>query len=973
MSLQTSLANFRAQVERTFEQVGRVALGKRPTAAVADITEKVGGKTLTQLLAAIRAATTTHINKTGNAHNDTPASVGIHSLESWQAIEPTLMPKSIVPVCRYGSLNYLPPGLTGSFEGGTTGKIQSSCAIMIEEDGTAVYLRNGTDGSKSGVFYAYVPNATIRPSQPVKTTRRYRPSWFPAGKSAKVIFACSSSVIFGQLQDANGVGGDYFMALTNGTYDDSKHTGGIIPQALAESFGKNGEASLAGNTVFFFGQTGIVQNGELDISVWSIPRSTLAAANGGNVTLTQTTGITTKGFGNVNYPALDKIRLTGKLASANAGDNPMVRLVGTFSSAVVFYWDIPTLTTAYDPVSGKIRFRLVGQSRFVTTGNSLYQATGFSFTYDPATKQATLDPYYLPGGNTVTNGGDLPVYAGPAFEILDTDKLATTGQQRSSYAFDDYGNACRIIISTGIDNMTLHLGVMNNFVSRYANLEGHAQTISGRGSQLAIRPSFGTALGSNFFAPVLFSSTKLMLQADGVNAAGAYQRGYVTTTLEGDGVSYSYESIYLGQNVKGYMPSADRKFITDQGKVPDDYRCSVNEITSNSVFCSTLRFSAGHPGLTTLSKTTGYKAINEDLSTGDPVTFSEALLQQVASQISVQNVALGGNPLTDYVIEVIVPTTNGVPPFAMIVAQDSALNLLFAVAKLSVSRDGAGNIVNATSNKLYTPRVVYEGIGRGLGYSAVNLNYCGTLAMWDNGTDVLIGTSSVANFFIPGGNPIPTISFRFNKASNEFVVNATYNMRTWNHYSNQSGRNYVAHPSLGFGFIWGTIGETGYSDETTKLNFLPIARDTATFDAWSSGVVPPVDTWTCLASQKAAEGWVLYFSEDTPLVINGNYYTLPVSSIDLRSILADASNRTFYIYARIVSNVAQYVVQTGQTDESNTNMLVGTVTTNATQIVTINAEKVTRLGNARISITAKGSAIPVTTGLPRTSDKLQWS
>ncbi|MNV60867.1 hypothetical protein D3C71_1533480 [compost metagenome] len=54
-------------------------------------------------------------------------------------------------------------------------------------------------------------------------------------------------------------------------------------------------------------------------------------------------------------------------------------------------------------------------------------------------------------------------------------------------------------------------------------------------------------------------------------------------------------------------------------------------------------------------------------------------------------------------------------------------------------------------------------------------------------------------------------------------------------------------------------------------------------------------------------------------------------------------------------------------------MYVGKVLTNATQIATIEIEKVTRLGNVRISLTARGSAIPVSTGLPRLADKLQWS
>jgi hypothetical protein len=629
------------------------------------------------------------------------------------------------------------------------------------------------------------------------------------------------------------------------------------------------------------------------------------------------------------------------------------------------------MVSAYDQVSGLIRTKVYGQSRSVTTGNSVYASIGFSFTYNPVTKVAKLDTAMLAGQSTITEAGDLPAYAGPLYDMLTYDKIATTGQQKSSYCFDEYGNAFRMMVSTGVDNMTIQIGKMNNFVSRFANLEATATTISSKGV-IAVRPSFGTALGSNFHSPSFVSATKLVMMADGVNAAGAYQRGLVTTTLEGTGNNYIYDSIYRG-TIKGYAPSADRKFLTDLGLAQPDYEAPINEVNASGVFASSLRFICGSPGLGTYSRLTGKKTIAGDLSLGSNVSITEALLQKVGKSISDKTVEVSLPPFEMYVIELVVPTQNGVPPFALICAQDTSKNLIFTIAKCAVVRDAADNISNVTVSKVYPQRIVYTGIGRGIGYNATNVLYSGACAMWDNGTEVLIGSSSSANFLVPGGNPIPTVAFTYNKTDGEFHHASDFKMRTFNHYSNSSGRHYMAHPSLGFGLHWGTIGETGYSDETTKLNFLPIGRTQADYDAWAAGTVAPTDQWTCLASQKAAEGWVLYFSEDTPVVLNGNYYILPVSSVDLRTILADASNRTFYVYARIVNNVATYVVATNQSAESNTNMFVGKVVTNATQISSIEIEKVTRLGNARISLTAKGSAIPVSTGLPRLADKLQWS
>lgn len=984
MALVESLAACRAALKRLTTQVGRVATGKRAAAVTADTTLKVGGFTLSQLVTQIRAATMAHINKTGAAgHGETAASVGIHTKETWDALEPTLMPKSIVPVSRYGSLTYLPPGVLGSFEGGTTGLQIVGCAIIMEDDGTVVYLRNGTDGAKQGVYYAFYEGASQRVGNPTRTGRRYQPAWFPAGTTALGVFASSASVIFGQLQDAAGTPGDYFVALTNGTYDDSKHTGGIIPKATAEAMllnNQSGEIFLAGDTIYLLSCTVTsASNGPttnpaqpFDILVYTMPRATLAAANGGALTFTQVTGITTEGFGGQTYAGLDRMRFANKIVSNVASEYPIVRRVGTrFTFLIPFYYYTPTFVSAQDEVTGVIRTKIYHQSRIVTTRDAPYSPTGFSFTYNPATKVAKLDPFFVGRENTVTDDAPTPTYAGPLFEGLAMDKLVSTGPYKKVYAFDDSGNAWSFLISNLVDTLTVQAGTVTNWTSKFAALEYGVANITQKGA-LSVRPSFGTAIGSSLHGAVMLAVDKMYLFADGVAANGAYRRGLVYTKLEGS-PTYTYESIYKG-SIKGYAPSATREFLLDKGLVDSNYYAPVNEVSAaGSVKVHTQRFITLSPGVSTVSRLEGYDNIGADFSLGKPVDCLDSSLQALGNAIAAQHVANGEPKTLQFMVELIVPT-NGVPPFVSMLGWNEEGNIYVCVCQVNVTINASGRVVSAGAGITGAPHYVYKtGTTSGIQMANNHLFYCGPVAMYDNGSDVLIGLSQPAYMQVPGGSPQASIAFRYNKADKLFHYRPDYAQRVYNVYSGGTGRHFVAHPTLGFGFCWNTQGTAGYSDETTKLNFQPIGKTAAELDAWTGQLAVDSSLWVCLASQKAAEGWVLYFSEETPLVLDGKYYILPVGNLDLRTVIANAANRTFYIYVRITGGQAAYVVQTGQTDESNVNMFIGTVVTNATQIVSINVEKVTRLGNARISLTAKGSAIPVSTGLPRAVDQLEWS
>lgn len=112
----------------------------------------------------------------------------------------------------------------------------------------------------------------------------------------------------------------------------------------------------------------------------------------------------------------------------------------------------------------------------------------------------------------------------------------------------------------------------------------------------------------------------------------------------------------------------------------------------------------------------------------------------------------------------------------------------------------------------------------------------------------------------------------------------------------------------------------------------------------------------------------------TPIFMNGKSYQLAATNIDLTTM--DASSR-MWVFLQIDNSgnlgfATTFTYNDTAHAESPTNMLVGTVTTDASKTLTVSINKVTRVGNFRLSASKIGSAIPVSTGSPYDSGTFNW-
>lgn len=114
-----------------------------------------------------------------------------------------------------------------------------------------------------------------------------------------------------------------------------------------------------------------------------------------------------------------------------------------------------------------------------------------------------------------------------------------------------------------------------------------------------------------------------------------------------------------------------------------------------------------------------------------------------------------------------------------------------------------------------------------------------------------------------------------------------------------------------------------------------------------------------------AVGWTVFFQDGVTMMVNGTPYSVPGTSIDLRDIDAAPYNKTFYVYVTLEDRRGRYLISDTKLRHSARRMHVATITTSATQILTIERFQPFLIGDLELSSYRKGGIIPVSSGQPQ--------
>jgi len=957
MDIAALIDETRSQLRTIVTRSKQLADSVRAAAFLSDNADKLENQTLAQVRTALDAPLAAH-NAQANPHNETAASVGIPLKTAVDAKLAQLIPTGILPFSNYGSQDYLPPNVAGSFEGGTTAASPKITALLVENDGTLVFLRNGTNGSKSGVFYAYVKNALTIPQlvNPIKTNKKYAPSYFPAGKSAAQLLAWSEQLLYGRLQDdATGALGDYFLSVTNGTFDDSKHVGTIIPAANGSAV-FDGGLCILGSTIYHFSANIPAWTTPVDIEVRTIPLAGVLA--GTAATWTKVDTWSTTGFsGSVSST---NIRLANVVASPNLADKPLLQVTGptAFTALNLSHYEYPSLYAVPDEASGKIRLKWSANTYAATSLGSLYRYITFSFVVTPAGKAAALDSGLTTQNQISFNDAVVnmtgPVYATPQ----EYDAINSPSNSRRDIHYSDAGYVFSIRVHQSIDTVDLLRTKITNYSTRYEAARYGAtvgQDITGINSVA----TYGTAIGGAMVGCYPVALNKAVINCLGRNNAGSTVRGQAWSALEGTSNDYTYRSILNG-SYKGYRPSADRGFVNDLGKDDSYLNMPVVEVIGQTIVVSGNNYIRAD--ITGASRPT---RINADLSVGSgQITVSDAMLDSIAQKYwATQSVA----NITQRHAQLVIPQQSGVPPFAIIHGYTSDRTTWIAACRVTLT------IVNSvvTAVAVSEPMAAYQimSTGTGLDVTSQYIGLLGAVTLYDAGTAVLIGIPSPIGHSYIGASPRSLMRLKYVKSTGKFSYPSGLGMVHATPLASDANA-FFAHPSLGFGIQTGSITPTGENDYFTKCVFAPFATTEAEFDTWQPKAKA---NWRVIVSQDVAEGWILYFTDPQPAFLAGQAYTLSPVNVNLLDITASPANKTFYVYVKLEAGVAKYVVRETELAESETVIYIGYVTTGISNITLVAVDKAYRIGTYRVSSQPVGSAIPVSSGNPADAVKLTWT
>lgn len=121
----------------------------------------------------------------------------------------------------------------------------------------------------------------------------------------------------------------------------------------------------------------------------------------------------------------------------------------------------------------------------------------------------------------------------------------------------------------------------------------------------------------------------------------------------------------------------------------------------------------------------------------------------------------------------------------------------------------------------------------------------------------------------------------------------------------------------------------------------------------------------------AGTGFNFTVTADIPVLLGGRFSKIEAGSYAIANIdngsTTNPASKTINVYVTFASGDSSFAFYTTNQAEAYSLVFIGTITTGVSGITAISLAKVSRLDVYRVSLTSRGSAIPVTGGNPATT------
>lgn len=885
--------------------------------------------------------------------------------DALEAYSANLMKQGILPVSRWGNLTYLEPGVSGSFEGSSQLTTVDARMSVLEVDGTLVRLRPGTNGTSVGVYYDYMLNAFTDPlgGELIKTNTQYWPASMGSAYKPYRLFKSTPDVLWGMAYQVSAfptLNSKYFIALTGSSFDSTKHDVAFVNNTYTHSeYGvrsltERAYLTIVDNYVYCVDYCPWGTTRKVGFVILRVPVADIKSKT--DVTWEFLKGWTAVG-GIGGTMTGDSINMANIEYSTNAADNPMI--LGDDQMTCTLYRSSWMFYVVSD-TPGVLRIALGGMMQYYTTQNLKTKSIGFRCLVNVNTRTAQWVDSPKQIRCRINNGNlaDITIDQNAAME-LDQPRLGLcpgqgyNGGDEHGVVFLDYntGYYMKSVISN-IQNTNIgwRIGRITNWTDKIAAWDIVNRKVADIRTS-ADRPTFGSEVNNNLMTPVGLNGNKILLRTMNENNTEKSVRASYGTNG-----NYTYNITNYGPYV-GFEPTADRVATT-----LDVWKYRYISVLNNNVisnWCSIM--------VPWHSSAPATVDVNGEYTAADLTTVSWDVAELNAAALAFARTLDVAPVLTSASCDIMVP-------------QDTTMPLLAVVGVRYVTDKGQ-------SFRNYVTRVNYTGgrTGKITGYSLMTSGWIMTQLANDNssgysdnrskqpgwvihriGNKMLcaIGNSTISS--VPGGLTCHMILFSHDISTGALTlhpVTPTINVSPW-------GGGLAPYPCVlpNYGLCIQDDAIAVYSYGTI-LGLQPMGTTEAQWLTYNHGA--RANRFAIMA-QEVKQGWVVYFTEQVPVILNGREGTAPITSIDLTTVKSNPANSTFYVY--VVENNGTIAYRITATEETPTinKMYIGTIVTSGNAINNIQLKKRSRIGIYQISDTRSGTSIPVSTGMPFQIGDWSW-
>lgn len=864
----------------------------------------------------------------------------------------------MLPVSRVGDQDYLPLSVNGTFEGASAfsfAKIMQPC--IVENDGTGVILRAGTNGSSYGYYYAYIKNIrdleTLTQDNVITTNTIYRPSVLPSTDYIYEFYGSNAyELLFWESTDR----ASYYLTLTNETLNESAHKHCRIPKTAITN--KPIYAHIVNDSVYIWCMDSSVLSSVRGCAfiIYTVP---LSAFDTGSVsTVTQISDYSGRTIRDVSYTASKNIRVYDSYSVAGSGGDALIAYDNGVSR--IDYWENNVFNTqaVLSPDGTKIRVAIYPGFRvFTTTKTTGVYALGISFTYDISTKTMTLDG---------TERGPIRVSANTSTGNVTVNNPFSIKMENFTGFYDgalgNYGSICQtadgfVFTTKARWSSTPTYAVQTYKVSGtpYDSWVAKTRTASNL-KRVEVMPVYGSPIGENLIGVRFVDKRKILVACSGTENGISY--GYDSTVFAeiGDKPNYSYKNLEQNTIMTGFAPSKYRHYLSTDYK----YAGMITLIDANgnvTAYGSSLIEGINKPA---------YGRFDPDTMDFDSTTRYE-ISGTTLSGIGYNAIAKAGlTNITEHkTVFYYVPDNTYSKSIAVTSALNKTTNVCYLIfSEISCSTLGTSGTIIIRGISVDTTR--YTSIPNTSQISANEMvkRWSGITVSKYNGFNYL-GVNILYGIDTPGWTRYPNM---IAKVKNGVIASQRYMETT---YISNAQFDIGTIPDIGFGYY-----QMNKNDYQTKSVFAVCGTTEAEMDKLISGN-ETISQYLVVASQDVAEGYNVYFTQDVPVFLGGKFAKIPPTMLDLLGMHPSPENpgeETFYIYAVMDRNSssASYMVSTSKLAETMTSTYIGKVMTDSNGIVSIESEKVTRFLLYRPSTYARGAAIPASSGFP-SQTSTRWS